>query len=298
VRALVIGGAGFVGAAACKELMRRGVETIAAGRTPRPYGIFTSYRALDRTDAGQLRAVLDEVAADVILDCAAYQPAEIAAVTRAFRGTRYVFVSTGSVYPELHGKVATEDDFSALDGDPPAGELDYADGKRWCETVVRRSDVEWTIVRPPAVLGAGDPSRRIVAYLKQADEGRVTLPEETADRQAGLAWVKDVGYGLALACDLRRPAAGRVYNVGWEGVSVRRLCEAIGRGMGSRVDIATVPFADLPEGASPYGPNPARPAGYSIARIRDELGFEPSPLEDAVAEVLAWYRAERPRPPD
>ena len=35
-RALVLGGAGFIGTAACKELMRRGVETIAAGRKDRP----------------------------------------------------------------------------------------------------------------------------------------------------------------------------------------------------------------------------------------------------------------------
>ena len=41
----MIGGAGFIGTAACRELMRRGVETIAAGRTPRPYGTFTSYLA-------------------------------------------------------------------------------------------------------------------------------------------------------------------------------------------------------------------------------------------------------------
>ncbi|TMD72573.1 MAG: NAD-dependent epimerase/dehydratase family protein, partial [Chloroflexi bacterium] len=48
-RALVLGGAGFIGVAACKELMRRGVETIAAGRKDRPYGTFTSYVAFDRT---------------------------------------------------------------------------------------------------------------------------------------------------------------------------------------------------------------------------------------------------------
>ncbi|TMC81373.1 MAG: NAD-dependent epimerase/dehydratase family protein [Chloroflexi bacterium] len=53
-RALVLGGAGFIGVAACKELMRRGVETIAAGRKDRPYGTFTSYVAFDRTDEDQL----------------------------------------------------------------------------------------------------------------------------------------------------------------------------------------------------------------------------------------------------
>jgi hypothetical protein len=48
-----------------------------------------------------------------------------------------VFVSTG-VYPHLHGKPAREEDFVPLEGDPPA-DLDYMDGKRWCETVMARS---------------------------------------------------------------------------------------------------------------------------------------------------------------
>jgi nucleoside-diphosphate-sugar epimerase len=300
VRALVIGGAGFVGGAACKELMRRGVETIAAGRSDRPYGTFTSYRVLDRTDAARLAEVIAEVEPDVVLDCACYQPSEMASVIEAFRGERYVFVSTGSVYPELNGKVADEDDFQQLEGEPPAGRepFDYATGKRWCETLLRRSRIPSTIVRPPAVIGAADHTLRIAAYVQRvADGGPVLLPAETADRQAGLAWVRDVGFGLALACDTRRDTTGKTYNVGWEGVSVRRLVEAIGQGMGKSVEIVLLPHAELPPGASPYGPAPSRPAGYSIARARSELGFAPSALEDAVAEVLAWFRAEHPSHP-
>ena len=65
-RALVLGGAGFIGVAACKELMRRGVETIAAGRKDRPYGTFTSYVAFDRADEAQLVRALKQVEPDVL----------------------------------------------------------------------------------------------------------------------------------------------------------------------------------------------------------------------------------------
>jgi nucleoside-diphosphate-sugar epimerase len=58
-----------------------------------------------------------------------------------------------------------------------------------------------------------------------------------------------------------------------------------------------VPFAKLPEGASPYGPNPRRSAGYVLDRIRAELGFEPSALGDALAETLAWFRVAHPSHP-
>jgi nucleoside-diphosphate-sugar epimerase len=88
VRALVLGGGGFVGTAACKELMRRGVETVAAGRRPRPYGTFTSYRAI--AGAG-LQAVLAEVAPDVVLDAAGVERLEFAG--------RWVSVACGGAEP-------------------------------------------------------------------------------------------------------------------------------------------------------------------------------------------------------
>src|SRR5260370_731249 len=143
------GGAGFRGTAACKELMPRRVETIAAGRKERPYGVFTSYIAFDRTDEEQLRQAIDTVQPDVLLDLACYLPSQVEAVTRTFKGERYIFVSTG-VYPNLNGKPAREEDFVPLEGVPTEA-LDYLGGKRWCETMLARaSDFPWTVIRPRA----------------------------------------------------------------------------------------------------------------------------------------------------
>jgi nucleoside-diphosphate-sugar epimerase len=185
-----------------------------------------------------------------------------------------------------------------LDGDPPDA-LDYANGKRWCETTLARAkDLPWTVIRPPAVFGPGDPTLRIAAYLQRVDDGGPLLvPAESFERQAGLAWVKDIGYACALACDLRKDLAGKACNAAFEGVSLRDLIEGIAAAMGKPAQMQPVPFAELPEGASPYGPAPARPAGYVLDRARKELGFEPSALEDALAETLAWYRVAHPSHP-
>jgi nucleoside-diphosphate-sugar epimerase len=297
-RALVIGGAGFIGVAACKELMRRGVETIAAGRTDRPYGTFTSYIALDSADPAQVERALSMSQPDVVLDLANDHPRDVQSVIRAFKGERYVFVSSGIVYPDLDGRTATEDDFVPLDGVPPDNP-DYREGKQWSETVLARaSDFPWTVVRPPAVFGPGDHTLRIAAYIQRvADGGPVLVPEETFERRAGLAWNKDVGYACALACDLRKNSRHKAYNAGFENVSLKDLIEGIASGLGVRARIHPVPFATLPPEASPYSPAPARPAGYSIDRIKAELGFAPSALEDALAETLAWYRVARPSHP-
>ncbi len=297
-RALVLGGAGFIGTAACKELMRRGVETIAAGRKDRPYGTFTSYVAFDRDDEAQLNRALESVQPDVVLDLACYEPTQVEAMIRLFHGVRYVFVSSGVIYPDIDGRPANEDDFVPLDGKPPP-EVDYMAGKRWCETVLSRmSDFPWTVVRPPAVFGAADRTLRIAAYIQRIEDGGPLLvPQETYERQAGLAWVKDIGYACALACDTRKQTKHRAYNVGFDGVSLRALIEGIARAMATPANLHPIPFEQLPEGASPYGPNPKRPAGYTIDRVRKELGFEPSALEDALAETLAWYRVAHPSHP-
>jgi nucleoside-diphosphate-sugar epimerase len=277
--------------------MRRGVETIAAGRKDRAYGTFTSYVAVDRFDEEQLKKALDSVQPDVLLDLACFTPAEIEVAMRIFKGERYVFVSTG-VYPHLNGRPAREDDFIPLEGDPP-DTLDYLEGKRWCETVLARSaDFPWTVIRPPAVFGPADHTLRIAAYIQRVEDGGPLLvPEESYERQAGLSWVKDIGYACALACDLRKDLARKPYNAAFEGVSVRSLIEGIARAMGKPARFHPMPFADLPEGASPYGPDPRRSAGYVLDRARKELGFEPSALEDALAETLAWYRVARPTHP-
>src|SRR2546430_5271966 len=182
--------------------MRRGVETIAAGRKDRPYGTFTSYVAFDRDEEPQLKRALESVQPDVVLDLACYRPKQVEAMIRSFAGHRYVFVSSGVVYPDIDSRPAAEDDFVPLDGAPPA-ELDYMAGKRWCETALSRaSEFPWTVVRPPAVFGAADRTLRIAAYIQPGAGGGPPLgAQETYARQAGPRVVNDVGCTCPLAPD-------------------------------------------------------------------------------------------------
>lgn len=81
-------------------------------------------------------------------------------------------------------------------------------------------------------------------------------------------------------------------------VTFKQILEAFGRALEQPVRLVPLPHSELPPGANPYGPDPRRSAGYDIQRARRELGFEPSPLEAAVADTLAWYRDEHPSDPD
>jgi len=296
-RCLVLGGPGFVGQAACKELMRRGFETIAASRTHHPFGTFTSHRVVDRRDEDRLRQLLEEVRPDVLLDLACERPADVAAVERSFRGERYVLVSCG-IRAGSGGPLGPQELLAPDAGAPPAGGSDPGEAGRRCETLVVSGSLPWTILRPPAITGAFDPSLRIAAYIQRVEDGGpVLVPEETYQQPLELAWVRDVGHACALACDLRRPVAGRAYHVAFDGVTLEDLLLAIGRALGRTPELVPVPYAEMPSGASPYGPDPARPAGPVLDRERSELGFEPSTLEDALAETLAWYLVARPSHP-
>jgi nucleoside-diphosphate-sugar epimerase len=248
-RALVIGGAGFIGVAACKELMRRGVETVAAGRTPRPYGVFTSFHAFDARDGEQLHAALEAVQPDVVLDLSGIEPAG--------SGRRWVSVPCG--------------------GGDPAGEALS------------------TAIRPGAALGPDDPTLRIAAYIQRVEDGGPLLvPAESWERPLHLAWVKDAGYACALACDPSRRLPEPAYDVAFAALSLRDLIAALGRALRREPRLVPVPFAELPEGASPYATASARASAFDLEPARRDLGFRPSTFEDALPEILAWYLARRP----
>ncbi len=162
----------------------------------------------------------------------------------------------------------------------------------------KRISSPWPGTRPPAVFGPADHTLRIAAYIQRVEDGGPLLvPIESYERQAGLAWVKDIGYACALACDLRKDLTHKAYNAAFEGVSLKSLIEGIARATGKAARLHLMPFAQLPDGASPYGPDPRRSAGYVLDRARKELGFEPSALEDALAETLAWFRVAHPSHP-
>jgi nucleoside-diphosphate-sugar epimerase len=217
--------------------------------------------------------------------------------------SRYVFVSSGVVHRDLHGRPAREEDVVLPEGDPPETELDYTSGKRWCERVLtdaRELGFRGVAVRPPAVLGAADRTSRIAGYFARIEDGRPLLaPAGLLDRPLGIVWNRDIGVACALLAE--GAGASSAYNVAVPDVPLRRL-------VGDAADVLGVARPELVEvdeqtlaaagfdvyDVSPYGPAHKRPGGYDLTRVRTELGFEPSPLGAALVECAAWYRSVRP----
>lgn len=304
MKVLAIGGTGFVGSCVVRALRERGHDVWTLGRRPAGERHLTA----DRGARGALAQAVRDRRFEAVVDLAAYHPREVTEAAGLFRGSleRYVFVSSGVVHRDLHGAPAREEDAVVPEGTPPTSELDYTSGKRWCEAVLLRAKNEGfpaAVLRPPAVLGAGDPTNRVVAYLARIEDGGpLLLPEGLVDRAIGVVWSRDVGDVCTLLCERELPSFA--YNVAFPGLTLRRFVEQSAFALG----VAVPPIVEVGEpelaaaglavaDVSPYGPSPERPGGYDLTRVRTELGFEPSPLAAALAETVAWFRRERPQHP-
>lgn len=297
MRALAIGGTGFIGRRVVDALERRGHDVWTLSRRE------GGERHL-RGERSRLAELVGGRAFEGVVDLAAYHPRDVVEAIAALRGvSRYVFISSGVVHRNLHGRPAREEDAVLPEGDPPAGELGYSDGKRWCESMLRRArsaGFPAVAVRPPAVLGAEDRTSRIAGYLARIEDGAPVLaPAGLVDRGIGVVWSRDVGEVCALVLEGKGQADA--YNVAFPDLTLRKLVDSAAEALGaSHTQLVEVPESSLATAGldlfevSPYGPDRERPGGYDLTRIRHELGFEPSPLAAALDECVAWYRTARP----
>ena len=136
----------------------------------------------------------------------------------------------------------------------------------------------------PVNNGAGVMAR-IVRPVARGEAGPEAAPGGDADYWddgRDYVYVKDVAWAIQrvlLAASLGHGA----YNIGSGTITTnRRMAEAV---------CAAVPGAVLTfrEGSRPQPQILCY--GMDIGRIRDELGYQPRPLEEAVADYLAWLAA-------
>ena len=307
-RALLIGGAGFIGAHLAHELLARGEEVVVLDgeRTFLPGGEPAAARArawrrrallggaeLRRggpDDVAALRRELARAAPDAVVHLAQLPLAGVAvrdataarrsivggtvnvvrAMAAAAPRARLVFVSSSMVYGDF-----------ARDPQPESGPLrprePYGIAKAEAERRVRASRLDWTVVRPSAVYGPGDANGRFAQRLVEA--ATLGRPFElTADGAARLdfTWVGDLARGLADAT-VSAAAARRTFNL--TAGRARSLDEAIAivRAGGHDVEVRSRPAARF---------HPRR-GTLAIAAARAALGYEPRvQLEDGLAAYL------------
>ncbi len=324
-RALVTGGAGFVGRRLIAGLLREGVAVRALCRR-RDDLADLAHPALtvesgDVADASIRPRLWEGV--DTLFHLAAVrnrpgaspeamERTNVAATSDLIRLAaengveRIVHVSSAVVFGP--SSVAL-DESAPLRGGVAAGA--YADSKvRALQAARALADAGAPVVTilPTIVFGPDSPSRpnRVTAQIRRLLRRSIAV-EVAGDARRDLVHVDDVVAALRAAATLPG-VVGREFLVGGEAGSQRRLAELVAHAAGRRpallLSLPVTPTrlaATLVDRALGYDPRAgwalalaslAREWTFSAARAREVLGHRPRPLAQGIAETVAWIRSE------
>ncbi len=323
MRILIIGGTGFIGPALATQLTTMGHQVTVFHRGQTTGGLPASVNHMlgERRDLPQLTEAFRQVAPDVVVDVILSSGRQAQELMNTFHGIagRVVALSSIDVYRAcgvLHASEPgplepvplTED--SPLRQNPqtyPPEVLRHAQAMYpWIDEEYNKIPVErailsdpelpGTILRLPMVYGPGDRGHRLFPILKRIDDRRpAILLEETFSRmRAPRGYVANVAAAVALATVSDR-AKGRIYNVAEpEAFSELEWTRKVGEIAGWRGAVIVVPTDRAPAHLKPAG-NFEQHWTTDSTRLRRELGYrELVPLDEALAQTIAWERAHPP----
>lgn len=236
-RVLVIGGTGFIGRPAVRQLLDHGhaVLIVHRGRTATEVARGAHAVQGDRSDVVFLRGVVSQFRPDVTVDLISYCEAHMQAVLSALDGvtSRLVALSSADVYRNYDGlrrRSSAPPDPGPLTEDAPVRDRWYPyrdakiSGEPWLadyeklaveQAVSTAREVEGTVLRLGKVFGPRDGQRHLEGYLDRVLESARVIQLEPG--QASWRWtrafVEDVAHAIVLVVGDPR-AVGRTYNVG------------------------------------------------------------------------------------
>jgi 2'-hydroxyisoflavone reductase len=173
-KVLVLGGTDFVGPAVVGAALERGDEVTIfhRGQTgSAPDGVRVIHG--DRTEPAALDTLTEE-SWDLVVDAWSRAPKVVLESARTLEphAARYVYISTISVYAEVHGGVITETS-QTVDARPDADATDYAADKRGAELAIESvfGADRCIFARPGLILGPRENIGRLPWWLRRVAAG-------------------------------------------------------------------------------------------------------------------------------
>jgi dihydroflavonol-4-reductase len=184
--------------------------------------------------------------------------------------------------------------------------IPYVDSKHEAELVALRlvaRGLPLVIVNPAWVFGAGDPGQSSTILVRRFMRRQIPV---YVDGTLNIVGVQDVARGHLLADE--RGEIGERYILGNRNFTFDRLFADLGRLSGveppslklpATVAVALARAAELVPGMTMPTPAEVRAASLRWAvvstKAKRELGWRPSPHEDALEDTIAWYRERESR---
>lgn len=205
MKALVVGGTGFMGMRLVSHLLREGDEVtlLTSGRRPSPFGDDVSMVMADVFDRKSFTsAVADLGYFDILFDQLCFDAVDARLIVDTFSGRigRCIIVSSGAVYRDtgtpVHVGEYTEEEFDPTSHVPGAGgmnEVGYAEGKRNAEAYLfQNAPFPVAAARFPVVIGHDDTTLRFQDCVGSIMSGvKVVIPPGGGRRN--FIWVDDAG---------------------------------------------------------------------------------------------------------
>jgi len=305
-RAVITGGAGFIGSHLCERFLREGYEVVCVDNllTGRPRNVEHLF------DDPSFTFVGTDVSAGVEVDGPVWAALHFASPAAPIdylrfpiqtlkvgalgthnalglakkKGARFLLASTSEVYGDPLEHPQSEDYWGNVNPIGPRGVYDEA--KRFGEALVmayhRSHGLPTRIVRIFNTIGERmrpDDGRAVPTFITQALRGEPITVHGDGSQTRSIGFISDLVEGVwrLLHSDEVEPV-----NVGNpEEVSVLELAKMVIRISGSASDIR---FVDRPVD----DPTFRRP---DITKARSVLGWEPKiPLEEALERTVEWFR--------
>ncbi len=323
MRAFVTGGLGFTGAALTRRLLEDGHEVTVLDKQPGlvkdelaamgadiTLGSVTDPEAVARCSAGaevvmHVAAAFRETGApDALYDDVNVNGTRIVVEAALAAGARkLIYCSTQGVHGHIENPPGDETS-------PIEPEDHYQRTKYLGEEVVheyRDRGLEYTIIRPTAIYGPGDPERFVMIY-RRAARGRF-LMFGSGETFYHPVYIDNLIDAFVLATEPGK-GAGEAYIIAdAEYVPIRTLVAKVGDALGVKVSIPTLPIGPLivaghvcEKLCKPFGINPPifprrvdwfrQVRAFRIDKARRDLGYVPRiGLEEGLERTADWYRA-------
>ncbi len=321
---MLTGGTGFLGCSVARALVARGHQVVALARPETPRGVLdgvpVAFAPGDLTDA---RSIAEAMAGcDAVVHCAADYRIFVPDRERMFEvnlgGTRHVMEaalrarisrivhvsSVATLKPHSDGTPATEADAAHPDQAIGPYKRSKTEAERLVEAMVKFDGLPATIVNPSTPIGPRDrrptPTGRVIL---EAARGKIPAYVGTG---LNLVHVEDCAAGIVIA--LERGAFGERHILGGQDVPLAELLGHIAALHGRRAPfrlprLPLYPAALVAETVARFTKREPmltldglRMAGqtmfFSAEKARRVLGFSARPWHEAVADAIAWFRAE------
>ena len=307
MRVLVLGGTVFLGRHVVEALLARGHEVTLFHRGKRGRELFPEAERVLGDRATDLDRLPAGATWEAVVDTSAYVPAVAATSAAALRdrATRYVFVSSISVYElsqaPLNESSPTLELPAHASRDAMVPET-YGPLKLLCEREVAAAFGEnrTLIVRPGLIVGPYDPTDRFTYWpVRFARGGDILVPDDL-DAQSPTIDVRDLAAFIVDA--IERGDNGIVNTAGTPAITLRAVFDACALASNAPSRIVPVDLAKLRElGIEEWSDLPgwvAPESGQDGMRSVDPsralaMGLRRRPLAETAVDTLRWAQHER-----